>query len=144
MYEQWSPYIIWSLEDTLKKTEQDWKEIISKNNVFLIKEWDELAWTWKLCPSQWDRFQHLCTLSWLFVLEEQRWKGVWKKIMKHIDERIIAHESLEKVWFFVRADNLPAISLYKKTWWREVGMLQKEWKMEDWTYHDEMIFEKTY
>ena len=143
MYQEWSRYIIWSLEDVLSKTEQDRSKILNDDIVFAIHENNIIIWSCKLVLNWWSEFAHLIKLSSLYILEEYRGKSYWEQLMKNVDTRISEQDTYEKMRFFVRNDNKVAISLYEKLWLRLVGVLEKEWKI-DWQYFDEAIYEKVY
>ncbi len=72
--------------------------------------------------------QHTSTLN-MGILKSFRGKGVGKFLLKHALARAKAEQITEIIYLMVRAENTPAIRLYKKFGFAELVRLEKDTKI---------------
>ena len=76
---------------------------------WIMLEWD-IPWGFTYgCPWYWESYKG----SWVFVLEQFTWKGIWRILVQTQIEyaRILWHSSM---WGIIDCDNAASIALHKK------------------------------
>jgi RimJ/RimL family protein N-acetyltransferase len=91
-------------------------------------------------PRRQARLRHTADLN-MGVAQAVRGQGLGSMILQAALERASASSELEILYLMVRADNEPAILLYKKMGFEEVAILSRDTKIGD-AYFDGLLMRK--
>jgi ribosomal protein S18 acetylase RimI-like enzyme len=91
-------------------------------------------------PKRAKRLKHTAWLN-MGVAEKYRGKGIGKLLLESAIEKIRAEGIIEIIYLMVRADNIPAIKLYRRKGIEIVAMLEKDTKIGD-KYFDGILMRR--
>lgn len=112
--------------------------INNDNNKFLVATIDNkvVGYCYAYVSSR-KRRQHSRSIA-MGLSKETRSKGIGKQLLYEIIEWAKNNQDIEKLNLGVLSVNKVAINMYRSFGFEDEGMLEKEYKMEDGTYVDDI------
>ena len=123
-------------------TDKEWQEKLEEDNGFKVFIEDNGKLVAKM-EVEWDKrakIRHIAEVYGVYIDTEYRGKGIGKLLMEEI-ERLAKHHNIEKLWLDVVVTQLPAMGLYRKLGFREIGQTHMSIKVNG-EYHDKLLMEK--
>ncbi len=124
---------------TNKKKQKIWFEEYKKSRnkkFFTFLSWNKPIWfMWFSNYSKINRNSEIFIMIWE---EEYLWKWIWEYCMKWLISYWFNSINLNKISLSVFEDNIPAVNLYKKIWFKVEGRLVDEvyfW----WKYYTSLL-----
>lgn len=88
-----------------------------------------------------EKLKHVVNICAVYVKKEYRGQGISKKIFDTAIKLINKKKHIKKIKLSVNSELKPAIHLYKKYGFKEVGFLRKEMKIKN-KFYDSIMMEK--
>ena len=122
-----------SLIKKIKRAHSICKQFENQQNSvrYVIMLDDVMIGNIKLTWNQQNKMLHIGEFS-VGVLNKCQWLWLWTKLMDYMIQRSQANDLIQKIYWRVRIDNQPAISLYTKFWFSIEWTLQGEMQTDDW------------
>ncbi len=131
-----------SPEDEERLSEEEWKEKLEEENDFKIFIEDNGKLVAKM-EVEWDKrakVRHIAEVYGVYIDPDYRGKGLGSMLMNEI-ERLAPQHGIKKLWLDVVVTQAPAMGLYRKLGFREIGKTEMSIQV-DGQYHDKLLMEK--
>ena len=121
-----------SYSDGLQFTDEYWKSLVSdENSTYLFeKNGSEITGTARLSFNDTEESNNTAVLCGLYIKKQYRKLGMAEKLLKIRLELCKRNKNIERVRTYIKTHNTPAISLYKKFGFSEIGIKDGEYIME--------------
>lgn len=132
-----------TFHEALNKVAEDWRGRLESRNFITLfaKEGNKLIGTVAAMFHTKERNSHVATIIGNYVIKDYRGKGVGSNLMRKIIEKIEERPGIIKINLQVAETQKPAIDLYKKYGFKEVGTQKKELSL-DGKFYDVVLMEK--
>lgn len=128
-----------SFEEETKLSEDVWRERI-RNVLFALSDGKPVGMLTYVFSAR-TKTKHIVNIYSVYVAPRQRGQGIGLLLMKKAFSEIRKNRRIIKVQLSVNAHLRPAIGLYKKMGFEEVGRARNELKIGK-SYHDMLLMEK--
>ena len=134
-----------SYEENLKYTEEEWKRRLQNaleektNWLIFAKDGDKLVGLIGAFVNK-EKSQDTATIYSVYVPREERGKGIAKKLMEELLERILKNKDIKKLELDVNKDQVAAVGLYEKFGFKIVG--NQKYTMGNGQEVDEYLMER--
>jgi ribosomal protein S18 acetylase RimI-like enzyme len=122
-----------------KLSEKEWKRR-TKNALFAIFD-NELIGMTIIIFEKGQKIKHIANIYGVYVKKKFRGQGISKKIFDEAIKIIKKKKYIKKIKLTVNSKQKPAINLYKKYGFKEVGVFRKELKINN-KFYDSIVMEK--
>ncbi len=134
------------LEETLKDTEENWRNRLQNNlngeRVLIFAEHDgKLVGCGNITLYEMERFKHNVNFDGLYVRPEYRGRGIGEKLVKERLERAEKMPKVTQVFTEIFSSQIASIDLHKKLDFVEVGRIKDFVHMND-KYYDSIFMQK--
>lgn len=131
-----------SPEDEEQLSEEEWKEKLAEENDFKVFIEDNRRLIAKM-EVEWDKrakVRHIAEVYGVYIDPQYRGKGLGKMLMDAV-EKLAPQHDIKKLWLDVVVTQAPAMGLYRKLGFREIGRTEMSIQV-DGAYHDKLLMEK--
>ncbi len=136
-----------SYDDNLKSSDEKWKEQLKRSHegngsvMFFAKDGEKLI---GMLGAFWDdkeKTKHIANIFGVYVNSAYRGKGIGSQLMDAILKYLNDIPQIEKIKLGVVTKQIPALKMYEKYGFVQVGKHEKELKFGG-EYYDEYLMEK--
>lgn len=137
-----NPFAFDSSADEENFTDIEWKDKLESTNGFKVFVEDNGHLVGKM-EVDWDerkKIRHNAEVYGVYIDPEYRGKGLGKMLMDEVEKLAREHE-ITRLWLDVVVTQKPAMALYRKLGFREIGRTEKSLKTNG-EYYDKLLMEK--
>ena len=123
-------------------SDEEWEKKMKEPNEFKVFAEDNGRLVGKM-EVEWDTRQKIChnaEVYGVYVDPKYRGQGLGKMLMEEV-ERVAKEHGITRLWLDVVVTQEPAMALYRKLGFREIGRTEKSLKAND-IYYDKLLMEK--
>ena len=137
-----NPFAFDSSPDEEEFTDEEWKEKLEEPNDFkvFIENNGKLIGKMEVEWDQRRKIKHNAEVYGVYIAPEYRGKGLGKMLMDEV-EKLAKEHGITRLWLDVVVTQKPAIGLYRKLGFREIGRTEKSLKTNG-EYYDKLLMEK--
>lgn len=132
-----------SYEDEIDDPDEKWQERLGRQNVIFAEVAGEIIGMVGFFLNNHPKAAHVAHVWGTYVKPAVRGRGIGRKLMEAIIEKIRANPKTEKIKIEVNPEQVQAYSLYKKLGFKEIGRAEKEISVGG-KYYDEILMERLF